>query len=85
MLYETNIPVGVIGIGVRKNEKQTKRKMKYELYRDSVGEYRWRLKASNGAIISVSSEGYVRKADCEHSIVLNKSSYNAPVYDMAAA
>lgn len=30
---------------------------KYEWYRDIVGEFRWRLKASNGRIVA-SGEGY---------------------------
>lgn len=32
--------------------------MKFEVYRDSRGEYRWRLKHSNGNILATSSEGY---------------------------
>lgn len=40
---------------------------KFEMYRDSAGEYRFRLKAKNGKIIGV-SEGYSAKAGCENGI-----------------
>lgn len=56
--------------------------MTYWMYQDTKGEWRWRLKASNGAIIAVSSEGYVNKSDCKHSIDLVKSSFSAPVYEL---
>ena len=42
----------------------------FELYRDSAGEYRWRLQAANNEIIADSAEGYNNKADCEHGIEL---------------
>ena len=56
--------------------------MKFEVYRDNKGEWRWRLKAANGEIIAVSSEGYVRKSDCERSIGLVKSASSAPVEEV---
>ena len=40
---------------------------KFEMYQDKAGEYRFRLKATNGQIIAV-SEGYVAKASCENGI-----------------
>ena len=40
---------------------------KYELFRDKAGQYRFRLKATNGKIIAV-SEGYGTKAACENGI-----------------
>ena len=40
---------------------------KFEVYQDKAGEYRFRLKASNGEIIAV-SEGYVAKAGCMNGI-----------------
>jgi uncharacterized protein YegP (UPF0339 family) len=51
--------------------------MKYVKYRSDG--WRWRLVASNGRIISVSSEAYVAEADCDRSIELNKGSGSAPV------
>lgn len=38
--------------------------MKFHIYRDRKGEYRWRLRARNGRIIATSGEGYKRKRDC---------------------
>jgi uncharacterized protein YegP (UPF0339 family) len=36
----------------------------FEVYKDARGEFRWRLKASNGQIIATSGEGYTTKANC---------------------
>ncbi len=36
---------------------------KFEMYEDKAGEYRFRLKATNGQVIPV-SEGYTAKAGC---------------------
>ena len=40
---------------------------KFEMYQDKAGQYRFRLKATNGKIIAT-SEGYVTKASCENGI-----------------
>ncbi len=48
---------------------------KFELYLDKAGEYRFRLKATNGEIIAV-SEGYTSLAGCENGIESVKE--NAP-------
>ncbi len=45
---------------------------KFQIFKDSAGEYRWRLRADNNEIIADSAEGYVRKPDCVHSIDLVK-------------
>jgi uncharacterized protein YegP (UPF0339 family) len=45
----------------------------FEVYKDAKEEFRWRLKAANGKVIAVSSEGYKAKADCEHGIELIKA------------
>lgn len=41
---------------------------KFEMYKDKAGEYRWRLKASNGQVIASSGEGYTTKANCQNGI-----------------
>ena len=46
---------------------------KFEVYKDTVGEYRWRLCEINGKIIADSGEGYANKQDCEHGIQLIKA------------
>lgn len=38
--------------------------MKFNIYKDKRGEFRWRLVTANGQIIAASGEGYKRKADC---------------------
>lgn len=42
--------------------------MKFEVYRDKKGEYRWRLLASNRQIVADSGEGYTRREDAHRSI-----------------
>lgn len=37
---------------------------KWEFYKDSAGEWRWRRTASNGRVVGSSSQGYVNKSDC---------------------
>ena len=39
-----------------------------EIYKDSKGEWRWRLLASNGQIIATSGEGYVKYSHCVHMV-----------------
>ena len=43
-------------------------KVKFELYEDDKKEHRWRLKAANGQVVAVSSEGYKAKADAEKAV-----------------
>lgn len=52
----------------------------YWMYKDNRGEWRWTYEASNGKTIAVSSESYVRRADCERSIEIMKSSSNSLVW-----
>ena len=54
---------------------ETVKHPKFEVYADKAGEYRFRLKATNGQIIAV-SEGYKTKAACENGIESVKK--NAP-------
>lgn len=37
--------------------------MRFEIYKDELGEWRWRLKAANHQIIAVSGEGYINRKD----------------------
>lgn len=53
--------------------------MKYEIYKATNDEWRWRFRAANGLIIAVSSEGYRNESDCRHSIDLVKGSVDAPI------
>lgn len=56
--------------------------MRFELYRDAVGQWRWRLRVENGNVIADSGEGYARREDCEHAITLVKGAGAARVIDM---
>ena len=52
---------------------------KFEMYVDNAGEFRFRLKATNGEIIAA-SEGYKAKESCENGIASVRE--NAPVAEM---
>lgn len=41
--------------------------MKFHIYQDARGEWRWRLKARNGRIVADSGEGYKRKGNAERA------------------
>lgn len=47
--------------------------MYFKLYKDSAGEWRWTLYATNGRKIADSSEGYHNKSDAQNGIDLVKS------------
>ena len=52
---------------------------KFEVYTDKAGEFRFRLKASNGQVIAV-SEGYKAMASCLNGIEsVKKNAPDAPV------
>lgn len=53
--------------------------MTYIYYQDAKGEWRWRLKASNGRILADSGEGYNNLSDCLENIDRIKNSSDAPV------
>jgi len=48
----------------------------FEIYKDQVGKFRWRLRAANGEVIA-SSEAYEAKAGCEKGIAAVKR--DAPI------
>jgi uncharacterized protein YegP (UPF0339 family) len=50
------------------------------MYKDSRNEWRWTYEASNGETIAVSSEGYVKRSDCERGIDIMKASKLSPVW-----
>jgi len=43
-------------------------KLKFEVYQDASKEFRWRLKAANGAILATSGQGYKAKTDCKNGV-----------------
>ncbi len=54
-------------------------KPKFEIFKDTSGEFRFRLKAPNGEIIAI-SEGYTTKASCLNGIKSVKK--NAPIAEV---
>ena len=50
------------------NERSKIMAAKFELYRSSNGEYRWRLGATNGQVIATGGEGYSSKAAAQSGI-----------------
>ena len=54
---------------------------KFEVYQDKQGEYRFRLKATNGQVIDT-GEGYVAKASCLNGVEsVRKNAPEAPVVE----
>ncbi len=52
---------------------------KFEIYTDKSGEFRFRLKATNGQIVAV-SEGYKKKSSCENGVAsVAKNAVGAPI------
>jgi uncharacterized protein len=43
-------------------------KLKFEMYQDNAKEFRWRLKAANGAVLATGGQGYKAKADCQKGV-----------------
>ena len=57
----------------------TEKNTKFEVYKDNKGEYRFRLKATNGQIIAT-GEGYVAKASCLNGVEsVRRNAPEAPV------
>ncbi len=56
---------------------------KFELYADAKGEYRWRLKASNGQVIATGGQGYSSERSAREGIASVKK--NAPAAEIVEA
>lgn len=57
--------------------------IRYQIYRDQNGGYRWRLIAANNEIVSVSSESYQTKQGAINSANWVKVNASwAPIYDL---
>ena len=55
----------------------------YEFYRDTANQWRFRLKALNGQIIAVASEGYHNQGDCVSACqLLVSTNVFTPVHDL---
>lgn len=47
---------------------RTAGQLKFEIYRDTAKEFRWRLRAANGEILAASSDGYKSKESCKRAV-----------------
>lgn len=57
---------------------------KFELYKSSNGEFRWRLKSGNGQVIATSGEGYTSKAGAQNGIdAVKRDAGAAPTDDQS--
>jgi uncharacterized protein YegP (UPF0339 family) len=55
---------------------------KWELYTDGGGEVRFRLKAGNGEVIALSSEGYASKAGALNGIESVRRNADAEIVEV---
>lgn len=56
--------------------------MRFELYKDKKGEFRWRLRHANGNILATASEGYRARTSAIKCIDTVKSCAEAPVAEI---
>jgi uncharacterized protein YegP (UPF0339 family) len=65
-LVATVLPC-LLGSPVRADDSP---KLMFEVYQDKGGEFRWRLKAANGAVLATPGQGYKDKAGARHGVEL---------------
>jgi uncharacterized protein YegP (UPF0339 family) len=56
--------------------------MRFELYREAKGDWRWRLRTRNGDVVADSAAGYRNREDCERGIAIVKACSLSPIADM---
>jgi uncharacterized protein YegP (UPF0339 family) len=66
--------MGLLGVFASDAVSREDGKFKFEVYKDKAGEFRWRLKAANGAILATAGQSYKAKADAQHGIELVQKS-----------
>jgi uncharacterized protein YegP (UPF0339 family) len=64
------ILAGLLGLAAGDARSQDTGKMKFELYKDRGGEFRWRLMAPKGDVLATPGQGYKEKADARRGIEL---------------
>lgn len=56
--------------------------LKFQIYRDSKGGYRWKLRAANNKVIATGGESYTAKASCLSGIdLVMKGAATATIVD----
>jgi uncharacterized protein YegP (UPF0339 family) len=51
---------------------ETSSTVKFQIYKDQKGEYRWRLRMDDNRDVADCSQGYVGKESCKYAIKLIK-------------
>lgn len=60
--------------------------MRFEIFQDAAGEYRWRLLAANNQTLADSGEGYASLRDCRGGITkVKRTNSGTPVEVREAA
>jgi len=59
---------GLLGLTAGEGLAQDDSKMKFEVYKDKGGTFRWRLKAANGAVLATPGQGYKAMADAKRGV-----------------
>ena len=59
---------GLLGLCDRLTAADPAKEMKFEIYKDKAEEFRWRLKAGNGAILATPGQGYKAMADAKAGV-----------------
>lgn len=47
----------------------TEKRAHFEIYQDTSGDWRWRLRAANGRIVADSAEGYASKRNAKRAVM----------------
>jgi uncharacterized protein YegP (UPF0339 family) len=93
LLLALAIPIGTIGFSfatAQTKDKPTKDKKPtaaatFEVYKDSAGEFRFRLKDDEGTLMATSGKGYKTKADCQKVIdAIKRDAAKAKVEDQSS-
>jgi uncharacterized protein YegP (UPF0339 family) len=80
------LALGAVAGGLASTPARAAAGMTFEIYKDAKGEFRWRLKASNGQIVATGGQGYAAKADCKHAIEsIQKNAAAATIDDTTKA
>jgi uncharacterized protein YegP (UPF0339 family) len=73
-----------VGAATGQAAKAKGRALKFETYTDTKGEYRWRLRSSNGQVIATSGQGYKDKRDRTSAIERIKKDAKALKFEQYA-
>jgi uncharacterized protein YegP (UPF0339 family) len=59
----------------------SKRMARLDVYKDSKGEWRWRVRAQNGKVMADSAEGYKARGSCRHAAMRILDPAKVVMYD----